>query len=238
MNSQKWPEALPHGPLEEVLSGIFQVTGAMETVLLGADWTFSRTMTVLRDGDNLTVVNSIRLDEAGLEALAALGAVRNVVRLGSLHGRDDGFYVERFGARLFAPPGVGDEPPPDVVLESGGEMPVACCTVFQFETSAIPEAILHLDRHGGVLIACDALQNWERDDEWFSPDSVERMQEMGFFQRANFGPVWMMQAAPGRADFDRLLALPFRHALCGHGRPLLDEARAFYLLTAERVFAA
>ena len=42
----------------------------------------SRNMVVIPDGHNLTLVNTIRLDEAGLAALDALGNV-NVLKLQS-----------------------------------------------------------------------------------------------------------------------------------------------------------
>jgi hypothetical protein len=64
----------------------------METVLMNARRQFSRDMTVVRDGNALTPINSIRLDGAGLAQLDALGRVAQVVKIGSLHGRDDAFY--------------------------------------------------------------------------------------------------------------------------------------------------
>ena len=44
------PPALPHGKLEEVFPDVFFVTGMMKTVLMNADWQFSRNMTVVREG--------------------------------------------------------------------------------------------------------------------------------------------------------------------------------------------
>ena len=80
--------------------------------------------------------------------------------------------------------------------------------------------MLRLDRSGGILIACDALQNWHSPDEFFSDGSKELMQSMGFFTPANLGPVWVQVAAPAGDDFSRLKTLSFKHALCGHGQPL------------------
>jgi hypothetical protein len=37
----------------------------------------------------------VRLDEPSLAELEKLGRVANVVKIGSLHGRDDAFYVSR-----------------------------------------------------------------------------------------------------------------------------------------------
>ena len=57
--------AYPHGELQELFPDTFFVTG---TVPLPGPLPvrFSRNMTVLRTGSSLTLVNSIRLDDAGL----------------------------------------------------------------------------------------------------------------------------------------------------------------------------
>ncbi len=93
-----FPEALPDGPIEEVFPDVFFVTGTMQTQLMGAHWHFSRNMTVVRDGGVLSLINSVRLDAAGLALLDAFGRVVQVLRIDSLHGRDDAFYKARYGA--------------------------------------------------------------------------------------------------------------------------------------------
>ena len=87
----QFPPALSHGSIQEVFPDVFFISGAMETVLQDIDWRFSRNMTVVRDGERLIIVNSVRLSDEGLAALEKLGQVTDVVRLGSLHGRDDPF---------------------------------------------------------------------------------------------------------------------------------------------------
>ncbi|MEH6650667.1 MAG: hypothetical protein V7707_11630 [Motiliproteus sp.] len=230
--------ALPHGSIEEVFPDIFFVSGAMETVLQDMDWQFSRNMTVVRDGERLIIVNSVRLTEEGLVALESLGRVTDVVRLGALHGRDDEFYVQRYDAEFWALPGVADASGLKTVrtLTEEGPLPISDASLFVFRTSQVPEAILRIDRADGVLIACDALQNWLSPDQYFSDASRERMQNMAFFTPANIGPVWLQVAAPAGDDFVRLKALSFKHALCGHGEPLLDTAHEQYLATFNRIF--
>lgn len=232
------PPAQPHGPLEEVLPGVFFVTGTMKTQLMGAHWHFSRNMTVVRDGDALTLVNAVRLDDAGLARLESIGRVAHVVRLGALHGLDDAFYRERYGATFWALPGTTLAPglTLDRELAVGGELPVSDASLFVFETSKLPEAILHIDRAGGVLVACDALQNWVRPDEFFSDETRQMMTGAGFFQPANCGPLWMQVNEPRGADFARLKELNFKHALCGHGEPLLDTAKTAYSARFQSLF--
>ena len=235
-----FPPALAHGPLREVFTDIFLVTGAMHGLIGGAPWQFSRNMTVVREGDQLTLINALRLDDAGLAQLERLGRVAHVVKLGALHGRDDAFNVAHHGATFWALPGMTHDEGllPDKLLVPGGEMPFAGCELFAFATTRQPEGILRVDRDGGVLIACDALQHWPAPDEFFADDTRRIMQDMGFFHGANLGPVWMQINEPRAEDFARLEQLEFRHVLAGHGAPLREHARDAFAATFRRVFGA
>jgi hypothetical protein len=232
------PPVLPHGNIEEAFPDVFFVTGAMKTVLMGGHWHFSRNMTIVREGGELTLINTVRLDEAGLDELEKLGKVANVVKIGSLHGRDDAFYVERYGAKFWAGAGMKDEHglKPDKELVPGGETPFAGCTVFAFRMTKLPELILRIDRAGGILVAADALQNWIKPNEFFSDESRAMMTEMGFFKRANIGPVWARVNEPKADDFARLRQLSFQHVLCGHGEPLRDDAKEAFSSRIAEVF--
>lgn len=234
----QFPPALEHGAIEEVFPDVFFVSGAMETVLQEMDWKFSRNMTVVRDEDRLIIINSIRLSEEGLKQLDSLGKVTDVIRLGVLHGRDDPFYVDRYKARYWALPATEHESglQADHHLKPDAEFPISGATLFQFPSSQLPEAIIRLDREGGIMIACDALQNWHQPDQYFSEDSRELMKNMKFFTPANIGPVWMQVANPDGTDFARLKQLSFKHALCGHGQPLIDTAHEEFSNTFSRVF--
>ncbi|MFE8070502.1 hypothetical protein QQM79_05540 [Marinobacteraceae bacterium S3BR75-40.1] len=230
-----FPPALAHGAIDEVFTDVFVISGAMETVLMDLDWQFSRNMTIVRDGARLILINSVRLDDEGLAALEQLGTVTDVIRLGALHGRDDAFYVDRYQARYWVVPGLEEEGGAQP-LDPSAPLPISGASLFQFQTSNLPEGVIHLDRDGGILIACDALQNWLGPDEHFCDASRERMAGMGFFTPANIGPVWMQAAEPGAEDFQRLKTLEFRHVLCGHGEPLRDNAREAFSATFERLF--
>ncbi|HNB62256.1 MAG TPA: transporter associated domain-containing protein, partial [Saprospiraceae bacterium] len=52
-----------------------------------------------------------------------------------------------------------------------GQMPFPDCSLFVFETSIHPEAILHVNRMDGVLITCDSVKNWTYIDEFFSEEA-------------------------------------------------------------------
>lgn len=221
--------AMPHGQLEEVFPDVFYVTGTMRNEFFGSMWQFNRSMTVVRDGGTLTLVNTVRLDDAGLAKLEALGTVANVVRIGDMHGVDDAFYVDRYGAQFWGLEGM--TPPPGAtmrVLKEGGEMPFAGCSLFRFETTQRPECILRLDREGGIMIACDSLQNWTAPDEFFDAETVEKMTGMGFFAPTSLGLAWLHESQPKAEDFARLKDVPFAHALCGHGVPARDAMDGYH----------
>ena len=235
----QFPPALSHGAIEEVFPDVFFVSGAMETVLQDMDWKFSRNMTVVRDGERLIILNSVRLTDEGLAELDKLGKVTDVVRLGSLHGRDDPFYMDRYDVEYWAMPGMEHETglKATQALAPDEPLPISDASFFDFRTTKLPEGIMRLDREGGILIACDALQNWLAPDEFFSDSSRELMTNMGFFTPANLGPVWVQAAEPAGDDFARLKELSFKHALCGHGEPLRDTAQEDYTATFKRIFS-
>jgi hypothetical protein len=229
-------DALPHGQIDEVFPDIFFVTGTMKAEFFGSPWQFGRNMTVVREGDELTLINCVRLDDAGLSKLDALGKVKNVVRIGSMHGRDDAFYVDRTRAKYWSlrgAPSIGCKVDEELSADS---LPLRNASLFSFEQTKLPECILRLDRDGGIMIACDAFQNWAEPDAFTDADSKKKMQEMGFFTPANLGVAWQHVNEPKAQDFVRLKEVSFQHALCGHGAPLRDTAQAGYHATFKRVF--
>jgi hypothetical protein len=55
----KFPEAMPHGEILEVLKDVFFVAGTMKGEFFGSMWQFSRNMTIVREGEKLTILNSV-----------------------------------------------------------------------------------------------------------------------------------------------------------------------------------
>ncbi|MEM7440006.1 MAG: hypothetical protein AAF393_10430 [Pseudomonadota bacterium] len=228
-----FPKTLPVGQLREVLPDIFFVTGQTASESDAGPMCYSRNMTVVRDGSDLTILNSVRLDDSGLRALDDLGTVRHIVRLGSNHGRDDAFYLDRYEAGFWAISGMELNRDEKISRELVGGSPGPCngSTVFTFETVNEPEAILRLDRLGGVLITCDSLQNFNEPNEFFNETAIEFMQAAGFFNPANIGPGWLHKAEPKPEDFGRLKQLAYRHVFSAHGDPRLDDADQRYKAT-------
>jgi hypothetical protein len=231
------PPALRHGELREVLPDTFFVTGELK---MAGPFRFSRNMTVIRQGGELVVINSVRLDDTGLAALDKLGKVTHVLRLAGFHGRDDSFYKARYGARVscirgqaytrgFAAP----KHPEDIYFKADAELdaetplPIEEARLYLFGSTP-PEAMLVWDRHGGTLISGDALQNWGEPDEYFSWPGKVMMRMMGFIKPHNVGPGWLKQAKPPAASLTAVLELPFVNVLPAHGAPVIGDARDLY----------
>jgi glyoxylase-like metal-dependent hydrolase (beta-lactamase superfamily II) len=231
--------ALAHGELSEVLHGIWFVQGTVKMPML-MPMKISRSMTVLRNPANneLTLVNSIRLDERGLARLEKLGKVAHVIRLAGFHGRDDGFYRDKYGARVHAlrghvytrklgvPMSSKDAyMEPDSWLDEKSTLPVPNASLKLFKTADPAEGMLLLHRDGGVLIAGDALQNTPRPDEYVNLPARFMMKKMGFFKPCNVGPAWLQFAKPEASEVRSILDLDFEHVLPAHGGAVIGGAK-------------
>ncbi|MEJ2139311.1 MAG: hypothetical protein P8Y61_07665 [Gammaproteobacteria bacterium] len=222
-----YPAATRHDPLREVFPGVYLVRGSLQ---LNPVMRFNRNMVVVKRGDELTVINSVRLKPSAEKALAALGNVRHVLRLGYFHGRDDRYYVDRFGATFWAPRGSRSNPGPEPgrYLEDGGELPFDAAELLLFAATRNPEAMVLLHQDNGVLLTCDALQNYA-DRRFCSLFARIAMPLMGFPLKMLVGPLWLKAQTPRgstiRPDFDRVLALEFKHLIPGHGSVRRDDAK-------------
>jgi hypothetical protein len=212
--------AWPHREIKEVLPNIFYVTGTNFTTFNDIEYRHSRNMIVVRDNNTLSLINAVRLNEDCLSQLDALGKVRNVIRIGAFHGRDDAFYTDRYQAKQWALAGM----PAANVLTTNGAMPIADCSLFQFETTQYPEAILHIAKEGGILITCDSIKNWIAADEFFSNDSAKRYEELKYFGVATISRTWIDACNIQAADLEKIKSLTFKHLISAHGEPLLNNA--------------
>jgi hypothetical protein len=235
---------MPHGELREVLPNLFFVTG---TVAMPGPLPvrFSRNMTVIREGERLVLVNSVRLDDAGLAKLDALGKVTDVIRLAANHGMDDPFYGERYGAKIWAVKGhrytAGFSTSKTETYFSGftemdasTTLPIAGASLYVI-ASTPPDGVLRLDRDGGVLVVGDSLQHWHAPDDFFSFLARPMMRMAGFIKPHNVGPGWLKQCKPPKEDLRGLLELRFDHVLPSHGEAVLGGALGHFRPAIERV---
>lgn len=197
----------PHGPINEIFPNIFFVTGTNKTTFEGFDFQTSRNMVILREGKDLTLINTVRLTDKGLAELEKLGTVKNIMRIGAFHGRDDQFYRDRYKATYWEP---GDK-----------KLPISA-ELFSFKSDKFKEAALLLPQNDGILITCDSIQNWTMTDEFFNEQTRIKFFKEGKIRSANIGDPWKHAAQP--QNMQDLLKLKFKHLLSAHGEPMLDKA--------------
>lgn len=238
-----FPPALPHGELRELFPDLFFVTGTTK-LPIALPVRFGRNMTVVRQGERLILVNSVRLDDAGLAALDRLGKVTDVIRLAGNHGSDDPFYADRYGAKVWVVRGqrytAGFDTrsettyfTPHGELDADGPLPIAGARLYVIHSTP-PEGLLVLDRDGGVCISGDCFQHWERPDPYFNWLARPMMRMMGFLKPHNIGPGWLKQCKPPTDELVGALALPFAHVLTAHGEPVIGDAPAKYRAAVAR----
>jgi hypothetical protein len=229
--------AFAHGPIREIFPDIFFVTGASVFEYEGNSIQKSNNMVIVRNGDELTLINTLRLNKDGLEALDKLGKVTNVIRLGAFHDRNDAFFLDRYKAKLWALKGMvhKNNHQTDFLIGETDAIPFPGVSFFVFETTSHPEAILHVARLGGILIACDSIKNWEKVDEYFSEKTGKEFLKQGLIAPANIDTIWLGAMKPRCSDFLRLKKLSFRHLLSAHGQPIINTAREQLMPTLERL---
>jgi len=232
-------KSLRHGDIQEIFDDIFFVTG---TVAMSSPvpMRFSRNMTIIKDGEDLTLLNTLRLDEAGLKQLDKLGEVKNVIRLAAFHGMDDPFYKHRYSAKVWSVntpyvAGFNKSPKPeemyftpDVVLKDSTQLPIIDAKFIEFTSCTPIESLLLLQRDGGIVISGDCLQNWSETDEYFSFVAKIMMKKMGFIKPYNLGPGWLKIAKPKAKEIRSILELDFQHVLPAHGKPVTNGAKELY----------
>lgn len=231
----EFPASTPHDGIEEQFENIFLVRGS---IVLPNGLPVSRNMTIVREGGILTLINTVRLNNEGLQALDALGTVKHVIRIGAFHGKDDPFYVDRYGAELWSPQGIEHNLgfQTTQILQPEGPLPFANSSYFHFESAQAPEGLILIEHDGGIIVSCDALQNWAETDHFFNEESAAKMTEWGFIQPAAIGVGWLNSAKPKAADFVRLNALNYRHLLPSHGTPIKGTAKEQFAATFKEKF--
>lgn len=217
------PEALPHSGIEKLNDDVFYVTGSNVIVHDDIRLKASRTMTIIRDNGELTLINSIRLNDAGLKELTSLGVVKNVVRLGAFHGRDDAFYQQQFSAKLWAIPGMELSHGEKIDHDLSAESPLPSARVISFNSTQFKEAVILLERGaGGILITCDSVKNWEGKDQFFDDNTFAIMQSVGSVGSAKIDSTWLTAMKPSIDEVAALKNLNFSTLLTAHGPPLVD----------------
>lgn len=217
----------PHDPIEQIADGVFMVRGSFK---MNRILRITRNMAIVRQDGELTLVNPIRLTEAELRRLDALGAAKHIIRLGAFHGLDDPFYMARYQPAFWCQAGgsIYPEPPIDHVLTEDVELPFDKAKLFCFRNTKQPECALLLGTGRGLLLTCDAVQHY---GDYTNNNLPARliMPFIGFPKTTLIGPFWLKLMTPEEAslrdEFQRLLELEFDSLLSAHGTLLKTGAR-------------
>lgn len=198
----------------------------------------SRTMTVVDGGDGLVVLNAVRLTDAGLAALDALGPVKHLVKLADMHGIDEPFYVDRYAPAVWTLPGARLRGIP-AGRALGPDGPITGGVVIDLPTShGGREAAYWVPHGGGTLITCDAVQH-HCDGEGASALARLMSPLLGFSGGVIVPRMWRRtRKVGGPAVRDLLGGLaqrPFANLVTGHGPPVIGGADAAVRAAIDRV---
>ncbi len=230
-----------HGDIKQIFENIWFVKGQLRMAML-LPMTISRSMTIIRENNELTLINPIRLSESGMQKIESLGKISRVVRIGGFHGKDEAFFRAQYNAKIYALKGhvytqkISNLPvdpnkgymQADVELTEHDALPISNASLIWFKTAHPPEAILRLEQEGGVLVTADSLQNTPEPDEFHNFFAIIMMKMMGFFHPYHIGPGWLKISKVDRSELKKLLNVDFNHVLPGHGDPVIDNAKEKY----------
>jgi len=219
-----------HVPLRECFPDVWLASSANAMgIPLGLTITFSRNMAAIRTDDGWVLLNPVRVSDAAEAELLAKGPFKHAVRLGTFHGRDDAYYVDKFGVELWGVSGKQMYPHPSVSREirEDGPFPIPGARVVVFTQATHAECAVLLPQNR-LLVTCDSVQHYD-DDPLISTLGKIMMYAMGFFTPCVIGPIWLKTVTPPggslRADFERLLALDFDNLISAHGTPKVGGAK-------------
>ncbi|KYQ70625.1 hypothetical protein AZH43_03925 [Acinetobacter pragensis] len=223
---KKYAEATPQDPLTEIFSNVYLLRGSIK---IGPLLQMNRNMVIVRDGNELTLINAVRLDTKNLEKLDELGEVKNIIRLGDFHGLDDQFYIDQYKANFWSQESHSNyaELHPNKVINTTAKSPVQNSKFFIFASAKFPEAALFLEDHQ-LLITTDSIQYW---NDWKHISFLSKiiLSLMGFRLELFIGGPWLKRASRQKGslehDFNQLLALNFTSLVAAHGNVLKHSAK-------------
>lgn len=220
-----------HTGLTPVLPGRLWTASGATVVGPGAGMYFPATMTIIKEGPHIILVNALRFTDELNDQILALGdGTVHVVRLGAYHGRADGFWMEKCGerGRLWAL--AAHKMQDGVVAEELRDGCLPCdAQLFEFDLGR-PEAVLVL-RPEKFAVFCDAVLNINSFQfvSWYARPIILFL---GFRSAVNRNDslyhgwvVKMVGKERVREEYVRMLELDFDSYSSGHGPAMLGGAR-------------
>lgn len=236
MKNQYAP-AYKHGPITLLLDGVFWVHGSIK---MAPTMYMNRNMVIIKEANELYLVNPIRLNTNEEYKLKALGKIKAIIRLGDFHGIDDQYYVDHFNCEFWCQPKQESYPKPkaDYTITNNVKPPFKNAEFFIFSKALYPEAALLL-QNKKLLITTDSIQYWT---DWKNMTSTGKalLWLMGFRTGLFIGKPWLKRVSPRneslQEDFENLLKLDFDHLIAAHGKPLLYNAKEKVEALVNKVF--
>ncbi|HBA35752.1 MAG TPA: hypothetical protein DCZ12_16630 [Gammaproteobacteria bacterium] len=226
MYDKRYPSACPHDPIKPLFEGVYWVHGSIK---IAPGIMMNRNMVILKQDNALSLINPVRLNDAEEQRLLGLGDVKNIIRLGDFHGRDDAYYVDTFKASFWCQTGQTTYPDlqPDHIIDEQTVPPIDHASFFVFASARYPEAALLLKDHR-VLITTDSIQ-YHADWTYTTFLSKIILGIMGFRKSLLIGGPWLKRVTPKgdsmKSDFERLMALDFDRLIGAHGAFLQGGAK-------------
>ena len=234
------PPASQHLPVRECFPDVWLAASVNAmSIPLGLKITFSRNMVAVRTAEGWVLLNPVRISESAEAELLAKAPFKHAVRLGTFHGRDDGYYVDRFGVEFWGVPGeqTYHEPKFSREITEDGPFPIPRARIVIFKNATRAECVVYLPQHR-LLVTCDSVQHYD-SDPLVSTLGKLVMYPMGFFTPCVIGPIWLKTVTPPggsvRGDFERVLALDFDNLMSAHGTPKMGGAREALARNVERL---
>lgn len=227
-NMSEKSKIYPHGKVEKIDENIFMVRGSIKMNPL---MRITRNMAIVRQGDELSLINPIRVSREVELQIEALGSIKHIVRLGAFHGIDDPYYSEKYSASMWAQSGGSTYTVPkiDNEISAGCQLPFLNAEIIEFNGSMQSECVLLLKVGKGLLLTCDAIQNYG-DYSYNNLLAKLLMPLIGFPRATIVGPIWLKFMTPEKqsleAEFRKLLNLEFDSLLAAHGTLLEAGAHA------------
>jgi len=229
--------AYAHQSIETLYPNVFMLSGSIR---MGPGLYMNRNMIILREDQQLTLINPVRMSDEGLTEMDQLGKVCNIIRLGDFHGLDDEFYMARYQAHFWCQAGQASylNPLPDITIDKNTMAPIKEAEFFIYEQAKYPEAALLLKDHK-LLITTDSIQFYQ-DWHYFSVLSKLVFKLMGFKLGMNIGGPWIKRVSPKGGsmlqDFQALMALDFDGLVAAHGSCLTTGAKPLIQEEMTRTF--
>jgi len=232
-----------HGSLDNVFTDIWVVKGGSK-MPLPIPVRITKTMTIVRNSvtKELTLINAMRVSDALLSEIEALGEIKHVLTVGGGHGKDDGFYRDRYSAKVYDVEGhlyvrklgpAGEKNKvymeADIHITPESKLPLPNAELKIIHTNGAPEGVLCLKNEGGILVTGDSLQNTPGPDTYVNFFAKIIMKKKGFYHAYNVGPAWLENAKPAASDLKSIfLDSEYANVIPGHGDPVVGGAKEKY----------